>query len=133
MPEKRMPPDHPIAWLNSARSDLALALANVPGALLEGHCYHAQQAVEKALKAVMIDRDVFFPYTHNIAELLEILAENDIHLQVDPRIANRLTEYATVTRYPGLPEPVTNDEYLIAIDIAQRVVEWADGQIQRRD
>ena len=130
---KRMSPDHPTAWLKSARSDLALALADVEGTLLEAHCYHAQQAVEKALKAVMIDRDIFFPYTHNIADLLDILAENGIFVDVDPGIANRLTEYATVTRYPGLPDPVTADEYLVAIDIAQRVVGWADGQIQMRD
>ena len=128
-----MSPDHPTAWLKSARSDLALALADVEGTLLEAHCYHAQQAVEKALKAVMIDRDIFFPYTHNIADLLDILAENGIFVDVDPGIANRLTEYATVTRYPGLPDPVTADEYLVAIDIAQRVVGWADGQIQMRD
>ena len=130
---KRFPPDHPIAWLNSARGDLALATAKVEGATLEGHCFHAQQAVEKALKAVMIDCDIIFPYTHDIAELLEILAENDIFLDVDPGIANRLTEYATVTRYPRLLDPITIDEYLVAIDIAQKVVEWADRQIQKRE
>ena len=80
MSVQRYPPDHPMEWLNSAKSDLALATADVEGSLLEAHCFHAQQAVEKALKAVMIDRDIFFPYTHDIAELLEILAENDILL-----------------------------------------------------
>ena len=89
--------------------------------------------MEKALKAVMIDRDALFPYTHDIAELLEILAENDIFLDLDPGIANRLTEYATVTRYPGLLDPITTDEYLVAIDIAQKVVERADRQIQKRE
>jgi len=40
-------------WLRRAKSDLAIAKAPLPdGALYEDMCFHAQQAVEKALKAV---------------------------------------------------------------------------------
>ena len=42
-------------WLRHARSDLALARMRKTKSLLYGHlCFHAQQAAEKALKAVMV-------------------------------------------------------------------------------
>jgi len=40
-------------WLARAKSDLAIAKAPLPqGAIYEDLCFHAQQAAEKALKAV---------------------------------------------------------------------------------
>lgn len=32
-------------------------------------CYHAQQSVEKCLKALIVDRDIEIPRTHNILDL----------------------------------------------------------------
>ena len=61
--EQRFAPDDPRAWLRYARSDLALARSEAPEIYLEHLCFHAQQAVEKALKAVLIERGVRFPYT----------------------------------------------------------------------
>lgn len=43
--------------------------------LCETLCFHAQQASEKAVKAVLIDRGVQFPYTHNMARLITIVRE----------------------------------------------------------
>ena len=42
---ERFAPDDPREWLNRARSDLAMARADVPGVYLEDLCFHAQQAV----------------------------------------------------------------------------------------
>jgi HEPN domain-containing protein len=54
-------PDEPVEkgsfqdWLVYARSDLELARrGKSPAILLETLCFHAQQAAEKALKAVLI-------------------------------------------------------------------------------
>jgi HEPN domain-containing protein len=41
-------------WINRARSDLALARAKPEGVYLEDLCFHAQQAAEKAIKALLI-------------------------------------------------------------------------------
>jgi HEPN domain-containing protein len=38
-----------------------------------------------------------------------------------------------LSRYPGLSEPVTREEYESALEIAEQIVEWAEDQIQRRD
>jgi len=55
-------PGSPSDWLRRARSDLALAKAPLPsGALYEDLCFHAQQAAEKAIKAVYRTREREFP------------------------------------------------------------------------
>ena len=61
-PPERFPPDNPREWLNRARSNLARAEVLAPGSYLEDLCFDAQQAAEKAIKAVMIRRDINFPY-----------------------------------------------------------------------
>src|SRR5829696_10527795 len=56
MPPERRPPDDPREWLNRARSNLVRAQAILPGVYLEDLCFDAQQAAEKAIKAVLIAR-----------------------------------------------------------------------------
>ena len=75
LPE-RFAPDDPREWLNRARSNLALANSRISGAYLEDLCFDAQQAAEKAIKAVMIARDIDFPYMHDLGSLLTLLEEN---------------------------------------------------------
>lgn len=50
-----MPPEVAARWLAYADSDLAVARgADRPGVLTETLCFHAQQAAEKAIKAVLV-------------------------------------------------------------------------------
>ena len=70
---KRYPPDDPREWLNRARSNLVQAKAKRKGVYLEDLCFHAQQATEKAIKALLIKLDVDFPYVHDLAELLTLV------------------------------------------------------------
>ncbi|MGD0091486.1 MAG: HEPN domain-containing protein [Planctomycetota bacterium] len=50
-------PGSPEEWLRYARSDLAVARKPCqPEILLETLCFHAQQAAEKSLKAVLVAR-----------------------------------------------------------------------------
>lgn len=62
MPERRQP-DDPVEWLNRARSNLQRARLDVrlDDVYLEDLCFDAQQAAEKAIKAVMIHRGIDFP------------------------------------------------------------------------
>ena len=74
MPPELPAPGSPQDWMRFAYSDLALARSPLlPGVLLEGLCYHAQQAAEKALKAVLVFLNIDFPRTHNIRTLLDLL------------------------------------------------------------
>jgi HEPN domain-containing protein len=79
MPE-RFPPDDPREWLSRARSDLILAKAAGVGIYLEDLCFHAQQAAEKAVKALLIRQRVDFPYVHDLAELLTLLERTGLSL-----------------------------------------------------
>ena len=100
-PRERFPPDDPREWLNRARSNLALAKNRVPDVYVEDLCFEAQQAAEKAIKAVMISRGIDFPYVHNPALLLLLLEESGESFPDAVRRAARLTPHAVDTRYPA--------------------------------
>ncbi len=53
---------------------MLLAKTKKEGVYLEDLCFHAQQAAEKAIKALLIDRDIEFPYIHDIAGLFALLS-----------------------------------------------------------
>src|SRR5262249_52963537 len=77
---KRYPPTDSRAWLNRARSNLAGAVAAGPGVYLEDLCFGAQQADEKAIKAVFIHRRLSFPYVHDLKRLLEMLSRGGVKI-----------------------------------------------------
>ena len=83
-------------------------------------CFHAQQCVEKYLKAFLTLKRIDFPRTHDVGELLALISESvRPHLLVEEQ--RRLTAYATVTRYPGDYEPIPLAEARRAVAIARRV------------
>jgi HEPN domain-containing protein len=96
-------------------------------------CFHAQQAAEKALKAVLASREIDFLYTHDIGELVSTLEQSGVECTDISPEANRLTRYAVLTRYPGLSEPITNEEYQAAARLAEEIFVWADSQINGND
>ena len=128
-PPERFPPDDPREWLNRARSNLALAKNRIPGAYLEDLCFEAQQAAEKAIKAILIRLGVEFPYVHDLAHLLSLLEEAGEGVPYIVGKAGELTPYAITTRYPGSVRPVTQEEYLVAVETAEAVVRWAEERL----
>jgi HEPN domain-containing protein len=125
------PPESPQAWLERARSDLALAdiALRSPDVLLEDACFHTQQCAEKALKALLLQQDIPFPRTHVIEMLLDLLQASGIVVPADVDEAFVLTQYAVQTRYPGAWEPVTQEEARLALDIATCVLAWVEEQL----
>jgi len=130
MPRKRFPPDDPREWLNRAYSNLERARHILPRAYLEDLCYDAQQAAEKAVKAVFIKRGLDFPYVHDLARLLSLLEEAGCKIPASVRKAERLTRFAVETRYPGLAEAVSRSEYRRFVHIAEVVVRWASRELR---
>ena len=129
MSEPRRSPDDPREWLNRAKSNLARSRVTMEGVYLEDLCFDAEQAAEKAIKAVLIYHEISFPYVHDLARLLTLLQEAGYSLPNRVREAARLTRYAVTTRYPGLAEAVGWEEYEEAVSIAKAVVQWADEVI----
>jgi HEPN domain-containing protein len=70
MPRERFEPDDPREWVARARGNIVIARNLIPGVELEDLCFNAQQAAEKALKAVLLKLGVDFPYTHDRADCL---------------------------------------------------------------
>jgi HEPN domain-containing protein len=131
MAPKLRDPSDAEEWLRRARSNLARAHADVglPDVLFEDLCFDASQAAEKAVKAILVHRVASFPKTHSLSELLTLAASAGVDLPIDILDASRLTHYAVTTRYPGLAEEVTREEYVEALRLAVRVVHWAEGLI----
>ncbi len=129
---ERKPPDDPREWLNRAVSNLALAKAEGQDVYLEDLCFNAQQAAEKAIKAVLISRAVKFPYVHDIAQLLTLLEESGLEILQTMREAERLSRFAVFTRYPGMAPVVAQREYEEAVNIAAEVVRWAEREVAKK-
>jgi HEPN domain-containing protein len=124
------PAGTPESWLEHARSDLRLArLAIGQGVLPEQICFHAQQAVEKALKAILLARKVEFPFTHDLEELLSIFAGAGIAVPAELQEAGALTPYAVETRYPGFWGEISNADISHALTLAQEALSWAEGMM----
>ena len=126
-------PDNPRNWLARARSNLLLAKSGRQhGVFLEDLCFEAQQAAEKALKAVCVFYKVEFPKTHSLITLAGLLEQAGVQLPPEVRDADPLTAYAVQARYPDWDEAVTDLEYQHALTVAGHVVIWAEKIIQEQ-
>ena len=70
-----MEPDDAAEWLLRAESDLTYAkLGQAESAILRNQvAFHAEQAAEKAFKAVLVHAAVEFPKTHDLQALFLLL------------------------------------------------------------
>jgi HEPN domain-containing protein len=120
-------------WLSRAQSNIDRARAGKvrDTILYEDLCFDCQQAAEKSLKALLVACDMESPHTHIIAHLLETLEQSGLEIPEDVKSSSDLTEYAVHTRYPGLYEPVTAEEYREALAVAEHVHEWVIGHLKQ--
>jgi HEPN domain-containing protein len=109
---------------------LALAQARPEGVYLEDLCFHAQQAAEKAVKALLIRHGIPFPYVHDLAALMALLEKATGELPDSIRQGERLTPFAVEMRYPGTAPSVGEDKYREAVELAGRVLRWAERQLR---
>lgn len=132
MPPDRSIPGDSLDWLARAKGSLALAKQpRLEGVFWEDLCFLAQQAAEKALKAVYQRQGLVFRYTHDLEELGKGLEDSNINISPVIKEAVVLTKYAAETRYPGIYEPITETEYQEAVDLAEAVVIWAEQLIEK--
>ena len=115
-------------WLFRADEDMAV-INSLASQHIEHYtssiCFHAQQAVEKFLKAFLIYHDRDFPRTHDLDYLLEKCCEIDsAFCGIDLK---SLTDYGVSVRYPDdfyVPEVQETKDYInIAKEIKQIVEE----------
>jgi len=134
MPHNREMLGSPDQWLKRAKSNLAIAKQpRTDDIYLEDYCFELQQAAEKAIKAVLVAKGIKFRFVHDIAELLTLLKERGVTFPDKIEAAAGLTDYSVEARYPGPFEPVTDDEFSEALEIAESVVEWAESLLYSSD
>ena len=131
-----MPPEEtrtgdPAEWLRFAQGDLKLARASSPGIPTELLCFHAQQAAEKAIKAVLLSVSLPVPHVHDIKLLFDRLPV-PVNVSRSVQRAPRLTKYAVISRYPADLGVVGEKEYREALLLVEATVRWAEVQVKKR-
>lgn len=130
-----MRPDDPRAflardWLIRAARDLASSeRLLLPPALPAEAAFHVQQAIEKALKCLLVWNNVSFAKTHDLDDLSERCATFAGDMASFRSSIAPLTRYGVETRYPGAePEPPA-DEVIAALELARQVVQFVSDQL----
>lgn len=110
-------------WLSKADDDMGLAehLLWEGGAFPTAIAFHSQQAAEKYLKALLIWREIDFPKTHDLEELLELVEPDDPDLAEILHDVIVLTPYGAKIRYPGDRPNPTEEDAREAVALADRV------------
>jgi HEPN domain-containing protein len=132
--DRKLLPGSPDEWMKHALSDLKFAKLGQKkkDILYQQICFHAQQAAEKALKAVLLYRKIDFPLTHDIEGLIDIFDKAGIPVPSDFQSAGVLTPYAVETRYPGNWDEMTEKEVNEAIKLGSKIVTWSKKYIKER-
>ncbi|EQD40120.1 HEPN domain-containing protein [mine drainage metagenome] len=128
--------DHANGLLTKARDDFFVVRrlageADAPGWVLG---FHAEQAVEKALKAVLSNANVVYPRTHNLVMLVELLRQAQQTLPPNADELGQLVPYGVVLRYEELPDdepPLCEPTWFI--DIVEQTLAWATASLEQRD
>ncbi len=90
-------------WVGKAEGDYEAAtqlFAMKNTATYDAVCFHAQQCVEKYLKAILVDHSLPVPKTHDIGKLFGLLPD-PLTVRLTPEQMRWLTTFATDSRYPG--------------------------------
>lgn len=88
--------------------------------------FHAQQAVEKSLKAIVALRNIEMKRTHNLAELVRVLQEEGESVPLSIEEVLVINPFAVEFRYDDEIIPVISREELkMRMD---RIMDWAESR-----
>ena len=110
-------------WVQKAEEDLITAehtltlLERCPFATI---CFHAQQCVEKYLKALLTLHAVPFPRSHDLPGIHALLPDQVV-LEVSLDELRDLNRFSVESRYPGDWDPITRQEAENAVASARRI------------
>ena len=109
------------AWVEKAEGDWKVARRECESrdAVYDAVCFHAQQCVEKYLKAVLEEWSADVPRSHDLGVLARWCAEVGLDSASQEKALERLTAYAVAFRYPG--EEAGREEADEGLETAGRV------------
>jgi len=127
--------DETATWLSYADENLDVAVLALKHGHLNSCLQNAQQAVEKYLKAVIVERDFEFRRTHSIRELLGLLSNQGITLNISNDEMDLMDTIYLPSKYPiysalphALPEPEICKD---ALKIAEKVRDSISGILEK--
>lgn len=91
-------------WVEKAEGDLKVARreAQTVDPVYEAVCFHAQQGVEKYMKAILEEHNIVFPKIHDLIALMSLRQGMFTELNIlKPRLA-RLSVFGIAARYLGV-------------------------------
>lgn len=115
---------------NAERDKLAFhVLKNSPGIHISTVCFHAQQAIEKSLKAVLILNEKDPDRTHDLSKLCYSILDEKLSLPLPVEEISKLHPFAVIYRYDDLEiEIVTRDE---AEEFVEIIYSWAENILNK--
>jgi len=110
-------------WITKAQEDLGVAQHLISGKApyFSAIGFHAQQAAEKFLEALLVAYQVEFPKTHDLQELLDLIATVNAPLAESLHRIADLSPYGVAMRYPGDTPEITIAEAESAVNLATEV------------
>ena len=116
-------------WFEKAKDDLKKAKDNFKMCNYDLTSFLCQQAVEKSLKAVLIERTKKFPKIHDLVRLGELVSLNKKLL----KNCEKLSPVYIETRYPDIgEEDYTQEESAEDIKIAEKILKWATKKYHKK-
>ena len=114
--------------LRKAESDVEVVRALVENVSITDDAigFHAQQAIEKAMKAVLAIHGVEFPRTHDLGFLLELADRDGVRIPDVVVEARWLTPWSAEFRYDDPPVPDELDRNA-SLRSAEHALTWARG------
>ena len=91
-------------WIGKAEGDYFSAMREHRARKHVNHdstCFHAQQCVEKYLKAILVDLGIPFARTHDLLPLLDACLKHHVLWAAWHDDVEWLSQYAVLFRYPG--------------------------------
>lgn len=89
--------------------------------------FHLQQSVEKALKAILAQKAIEIPRTHDLGYLIEMLAGLEIEMPEAVSSSDWLTPWGVLFRYDD--DPAVSLDRDSGLEAATVAIALADGSI----
>lgn len=121
-------------WLEKAANDLKTAetMLTVSPAVTDTSCFHAQQCMEKALKACLTLAGRHIEKTHSLPRLVELCSADFESVAQMADVAIDLTDYAVESRYPDDWREIPLSEAQAAVQKAGEVFDSIRLELSRR-
>lgn len=118
--------------LRKARQDAVIVSRAVEDAEIADEIvgFHAQQACEKCMKAVLSAQGIPYRRTHDLQELYDLLSDNAVPMPGELQELVAWSPFAVAYRYEDWQDMESVDrqraEYLV-----QTVIAWSDSEVEK--